>query len=297
MDWHAMPPLATLRALEAFARCGTMTAAGEALNITHAAVSQQLRALEERLGIALLERHGKSVSLTPDGLRLARSVCSGFEEMAREIDALTTQQATRSISVTASPGFSAAWLMPRLGTFAEEHPEIGVSINPTREVVQLAPGGADVAIRHGRGDWPGLEAELFLRGPMAVVGAPELIGSRSVDRPEDLAEFRWFQEIGMAEANEWLTRHGVCDQRPGGLFQAPGNLVMDGVRNGQGVAVLCRSFIEPDLASGRLKVLFEEDDGRAYWLVTLPGVQRPALRAFCNWLRKERDRQLADQQG
>ncbi|PWE32265.1 LysR family transcriptional regulator [Maritimibacter sp. 55A14] len=288
MDWLRMPPLSALRAFAALAETCSITAAGAALNVSHAAVSQQLRALESHLGVKLTVKDGRGVALTADGTRLAEAVTDGFAEMARAIDALTGADADRPLHVSMTPSFAASWLMPRLADFRAQHPEIDLMVNATPDVVRLEPGGIDLAIRFGRGGWQGLECERLFTTHIVIVGARALLGERQISDPSDLLDYPWLQELGTDEASSWLRTHGVATGKVASLTQMPGHLVLEGLRQGQGIVATTRAFVDADIAAGHLRVLFEDDHpDSGYWLVTRPGVQRKSLRAFASWLRRQ----------
>jgi LysR family glycine cleavage system transcriptional activator len=289
MNWLTLPSLNALRAFAALAETGSFTAAGAALNVSHAAVSQQVRALEERLGAALVRREGRGAALTPEGARLATALQAAFAAIGRAVDELTGADALRPLQVTTTPAFAMSWLMPRLSEFRHEHPEVELMLNPTPQLVELAPGGVDVAIRSGQGSWPGLDAELLVPTTIVVVAARSLIGERAVADPRDILDLPWLQELGTSEMSEWLRGRGVIVPRSGNVTHLPGHLVLEGLRNGDGVTITSRALIERELADGRLVVLFEDEmPGGGYFIVTRPGVMRPPLKAFVSWLRRHR---------
>ena len=286
MDWSSLPPLAALRAFSAYAETGSVNRAGDALNVSHAAISQQLRALETHLGLRLLERNGRSMTLTPDGHQLARTLAESFEQISQTITALTGADDARPLHIATSPSFAANWLMPRMGNFTAEHPEFDVMISPSPDLVTLEPGGVDVAVRYGEGGWKGVDSEPLIRSPITVVAAPSLVGDGPIPGLEDLAKLPWIQELGTTEATQWLASHGIQNARIKGIV-VPGNLMLDGLRNGQGVAVTTYVAIKDDLESGRLRLLHEERPNAGYHIVTRPTAHRPALKAFLKWLRQE----------
>jgi len=282
-----MPPLGALRAFAAYAETGSVARAGAALNVSHAAISQQLRALEAHLGVALFQRGGRSLAFTREGQRLAEATTHGFGGIGRAVEEITGADAGRPLQVTCTPSFASHWLMPRLADFRARHPEIDVMLNPTPHLVPMEPGGIDVALRHGTGHWPGLEAERLMAGQLVVVAAPGLVGARTIADPADLLDLPWVQEYGTTEASDWLRQRGVTAGRTRGLVQVPGNLLLDGVRDGYGVAVTVIDWVRHDIAAGRLRLLFEEPQDTAYWIVTRAGVLRPQARAFVAWLRRQ----------
>ncbi|CUH77913.1 LysR family transcriptional regulator [Tropicibacter naphthalenivorans] len=287
MNWSALPPLSALRAFAAYAQTRSVTQAGDALNVSHAAISQQIRALESHLGHALLDRSKRQATLTPEGETLARALLEGFGTMIQVAEALTGADATRPLQVSTTPTLAAAWLMPRLARFREKHPDISLMIDPSAKVQPLEPGGIDVSIRYGSGDWPGLTSEFFLASPVAVVAAPSLVGTAEITSPSQLLDYHWMQELGTNEATEWFTLHGIERAATRGTSAMPGNLMIEAARQGQGVAIVARLFAEPDIQAGRLRVLFEDDRKNGYHIVTRPGVPRPPLKAFLAWLRRE----------
>lgn len=287
MNWRNLPPLAALRAFSAFAETRNVVAAGDALGVSHAAISQQLRALEGHMGVGLLDRSARSLELTPAGERLAQALRLGFSGMIDAVEEITGQQDARPLHISATPTFAASWLMPRLPTFRAAHPSVDLMIDPTPQVVTLAADGIDIAIRYGMGSWEGVEAEMLLQSPMVVVAAPSLVGDAPFDDLAALAKFPWLEEFGTSEASAWHRRFGV-PRAELGMVQVPGNLMLDGARDGQGVAVTVREFVARDIAAGRLRVLHAEDIPNAgYHIVTRRGVMRPIVKAFVTWLRRQ----------
>ncbi len=286
-DWLSLPPLTALRAFSALAETGATVAAGARLNVSHAAISQQVKQLETHLGVALVDRSGRQLVLTAEGRQLADALSLGFGAIARAIEALTGADADRPLQVSTTPGFAAQWLMPCLSAFREAHPQIDIMIDPTPNMVTLEPGGIDIALRYGAGHWPGLEAELLFRSSLVAVAAPSLVEGRKITCPADLVHLPWLQEFGTTESSDWLRGRGVFEARAAGLLQVPGNLLLDGLRNGQGVAATVREWVKHDITAGRLVLLFEDPDENGYYIVTRPGVLRAPAKAFASWLKKQ----------
>lgn len=288
MKWLTLPPLTALRAFGALAETRSITAVGQALNVSHAAVSQQIRALEKHLDLQLITRVGRGVALTEPGRRLAEAVTGGFAMIEQRIAELTDADADRPVQLSITPAFAASWLMPRISDFRHHHPEIDLMLNPTASIVELAPGGVDVAVRFGRGDWPGLEASLLIECNFAIVAARSLIGTARIEDPAELLDYPWLQELGTTEVDDWLRQHGVTSGRTKSTTHLPGNLLLEGLRRGDGISATARAFLEDDIAAGRLVVLFEDQvPGAGYYIVTRPGIQRPAVRAVTKWLRRQ----------
>lgn len=281
-----MPPLTALRAFSALAETGSAVAAGARLNVSHAAISQQIKALEAHMGLKLVDRSGRQLQLSPEGTHLAEALKLGFGAIARAVEELTTADADRPLQITTTPGFAAQWLMPRMLDFRHRHPDVDVMINPTPERVPLEPGGIDIAIRYGTGDWSGVDVSPLFISPLVVVAAPALIDGRDIREPADLLDLPWVQEFGTSESTDWLRRRGLSGVRAGAMMQVPGNLLLEGVRQGQGVSLTVLHWVEDDIRAGRLRLLFEEPEETGYFIVTRPGPLRPKARAFANWLRR-----------
>ncbi|SDX49847.1 LysR family transcriptional regulator, glycine cleavage system transcriptional activator [Ruegeria halocynthiae] len=287
MDWLSLPPMAALRAFAAFAEKRNVIEAGAALNVSHAAISQQLRVLETHLGAALLDRSGKALTLTADGEHLARALLLGFGAMEAAVGDLARSGQDRPVHVSLTSSFAASWLMPRLPAFRKTHPEVNLILDPSAEVVDLRPGGIDIAIRYGPGGWASVQSEMLLQSPVVIVAAPKLLGGKSSLTPTELAQLPWLEEIGTTEATTWLAEHGVGPARGAGRTELPGNLVLDGLRAGQGVTVTVRHFVEQDIQAGRIVELYAEPDTRGYHIVTANTALRPAVKTFVSWLRRQ----------
>ena len=208
MNWRDLPPLASLRAFSAFSQSGSVKLAGVALNVSHAAISQHLRALEAHLGLSLVDRSGRALSLTQEGDQLARALDLGFGAIGAAVQDLKGADADRPLHISCTSSFAASWLMPRLPGFRALHPEINLMLDPSPELVILKPGGIDLAIRYGRGDWPGLEVETLLASPMVIVAAPGLLKTKGKITPVELANYPWLDELGTTESTNWAEAYG-----------------------------------------------------------------------------------------
>ncbi|RUS59777.1 LysR family transcriptional regulator [Pseudorhodobacter sp. E13] len=286
-NWRDLPPLNALKAFAAFAEAGSVAQAGAATGVTHAAISQQIRALEQHMGLALVSRAGRELVLTAQGRMLADAALLAFGNVAELAASLTGADANRALHITTTPSFAIGWLMPRLADFRSHHPGIDLVIDPTPDLRQLGPEGADIAFRYGNGSWPGTEARLLVSSSIVAVAAPSLIAPAAVGSVADLADLPWLQELGTSEATAFLEKYGVERGARFGLTSLPGNLMLEAARAGQGVAVTARAFVEADIAAGRLHVVVEDDEREGYFLVTPAGVLRPPAKAFAQWARRQ----------
>ena len=286
MDWRNFPQLSALRAFSAFAEASSLEQAGARIGVTHAAISQQIRALETHLGLTLVERGGRRLILTPEGRKLADTLNGSFAAIAATLAELTGADASKALRITTTATFAGGWLMPRLPDFRARHPGIDLMIDPSPDVRDIGRE-ADLGIRYGTGDWPGLMAHLLLRSGVIVVAAPSVVPPGAPITPDLLAKLPWLQELGTTEATAFLDKHGLRRRQGAGMISLPGNLMLDAARDGQGVAIVVRDFVAADLAAGRLRLLYEDEGDEGYYLVTRPGPLRPALRIFCNWLLRQ----------
>lgn len=287
MDWMKLPPLNSLRAFSAVADTGSYTLAAERLNVTQAAVSQQVKSLEKHLGISLVAKLGRGIELTDSGVRLARELGTGFEIIGRGVERLREDSASRPVQVTMSPAFAVEWLLPRMSEFQRAHPDITLMLNPTSELVEPRPGGVDVAIRYHDRRWPRQDVETILVTDMIVIGTPALLGDRDLHDPASLVDLPWLQELGTNEAAEWFTFHGVIPDHPLIVNHMPGNLIMTAVRRGDGITYTARAFFQDELAAGTVVELFSEPCFGSYHIETLKDHLRPEARIFIKWLRSQ----------
>jgi LysR family glycine cleavage system transcriptional activator len=285
VDWLHLPPLTALRAFAATAEAGSFSGAARKLNVTHAAVVQQVRALEDHLGRPLVQREGRGVSLTVDGGQLAEALGEGFGAIQRGIEALTAGEADRPVRVTLTASFAAQWLMPRLKGFWAKHPDIGLSMHPDNRVVDMHRERMDLGIRYGNGDWAGVESTYLASARLVIAGAPSLIGDKAALNPEEMREMDWILSRTWPEQDAYLRQLGL---EPDGLSRTDINseeLAIAAARQGLGLVVESAALIEADVAEGRLRIVHESREKLpAYFVVTLPGPKRAAARAFLKWL-------------
>lgn len=286
MDWRDVPSLSALRAFEAAARCGSLSAAARELNVTHAAVAGHVRALESFFSTALLRRSRGGMEPTAEGALLSRGLSDGFATLAAACRDLSDRQRNRPLAVTTTPTFAENWLMPKISDFWAHHPEISVSIWPSGEVVDLRRDGFDVAIRYGLGDWPGLEAEQLLEGDYVVVAGPKL-AERLPDRSlETLMKQHWLMDGNRAEER---TLNHALDLPEGTLdirTVATNGMVLSAVRAGLGLGLQNRAIVEADIATGRLVTLRTVSVPElGYWFAVRPEAPTPQLKAFRRWIR------------
>ena len=286
-DWRSLPSLTALRAFAATAELRSFSQAARVLNVTHAAVAQQVRALEDHLGRSLVQREGRGVGLTTDGEQLAEALGEGFAAFQRGVEALKAGETDRPVRVTLTASFAAQWLMPRLRDFWDQNPDIGLSLHPDSKVIDLHRERMDIAIRYGNGDWPGVEASYLTSARMVIAGAPELIGERDLSL-RDLSEMDWILSRTWPEQDAWLRQLGLDPEALNRTDINSEELAIAAARQGLGLVIESVALILSDVADGRLRIVHESRERLpAYFIVTLPGPKRAAARAFLKWLKAQ----------
>lgn len=284
-DWRALPSLTALRAFAATAELRSFSQAARVLNVTHAAVAQQVRALEDHLGRSLVQREGRGVGLTADGEQLAEALGEGFGAMLRGVETLRAGEVDSPVRVTLTASFAAQWLMPRLKDFWDRHPDIGLSLHPEPRVVDLRRERMDIGIRYGDGNWPGVEATWLAPARLVIAGAPALIGDRAL-APEDLRGMDWVLSRNWPEQDSYLRSLGLEPDTLSRTDISNDEVAIAAARQGLGLVVESLALLEADVAEGRLRLVHESPERLpAYFIVTLPGPQRAAARAFLKWLK------------
>ncbi len=283
--WSRLPPLSALRAFHAVAEGGGYSQAARALNVTHAAVAQQVRTLEGLLGVPLVMRHGRGMALTAEGADLARALSDGFGTIQTGVEALKAAGAARPVRITLTPSFASQWLMPRLKEFWKLHPDIALSLHPDARVLDLRRDGMDIGLRYGNGDWPGVEARFLAPARMAVACAPDLLSGRKTLTVDEMQRMDWLLTQDWPEQENYLKSLGLDPSRLN-RTEFPGEeLSLAAARQGLGPIVESLALMEEDISTGRLVLLHDSRTQLpAYFVVTPPGPQRSAARAFLKWL-------------
>jgi len=287
-----LPPLSAIRAFEAAARHGSFTRAAEELGMTQAAVSYQVKLLEDRVGAPLFLRQARRVVLSETGRRLAPPVTEAFQRLQAAF-AATRETNERVLSVTVIQSFAMNWLVPRLGTFQMAHPDIAVRVDAAGRMVDLAREDIDVGIRTGKGNWPGLKAHLLMPSEFTPLCSPEFLRRVGpLASPADLLKLPlldwrdpWWRQ--------WFALAGIPDPQPAlsSMIEADSQVMLGrAALAGQGVAILTPAYFAAELADGRLVQPFALI-GRAessFWLAYPQERQNaPKIRAFREWILAE----------
>lgn len=285
MNWSDIPSLSALRAFEAAARTGSLSNAARELNVTHAAIAQHLRGLEAHFGRAVMKRSGRGMALTELGAQLIGPVQDGFAQIAHGVLSATTTEEARPVNLSVTPAFAETWLMPRLGKFWQAHPDIPLSIQPSFALVDFARDDVDMAIRFGRGHWPGHDVTYLTDANYVIVAAPELAETLPMCDIPGLAGQSFIFEPGYPEARRWMESQGLVipddDIRPLPTF----SMVLSAVRAGAGISILSAPIVARDLEQGTLvSVCASDEDEIGYWILTRKAAVSPRLRTLKKWL-------------
>ena len=288
-----LPPLTALRAFEAAARTENFTAAAAELGLTQAAVSYQVKALEERVGAALFVRERGRARLTPLGQRLLPTLSQAFDSI--EVAFATHRAEDDSLlTVSTTHTFANTWLAWRLGGFQMEHPDLAVRMTTSNELVDLRSGEADVVIRAGNGEWPGLEIDKLMDSNFTPMGSPECLEKfeRELGRKLQPADLPSLPLI--SPQDEWWARWFKAAGVPLDSNRRRGGIRLDSQADeghaamaGQGLALLTPFLWRGDLAAGRLMQPFAltATAGYAYWLAYPPERRMaPKIKRFREWL-------------
>lgn len=294
-----LPPLAAIRVFEAAARHLSFTAAAAELGMTQAAVSYQIKVLEERAGTPLFLRRPRQVVLTEAGQKLAPAVTQAFG-LIGEAYAAVRGGADGVLNVSTLLTFAANWLAQHLGLFQLAHPALAVRVDTSNRIVDFAREDIDIAIRSGGGNWPGMETHMLFRADFTPVLSPKLAaGIGGVKEPADLLKLP-ILDPGDIWWKQWFEAAGVkvddLAERPGTSMGAQAYEANAAIA-GQGVAIVTRALFKVELADGRLIQPFDivGDDGHAYWLVYPTGRRNvPKIRVFRDWILAEVKASLGD---
>ncbi len=283
-----IPPLPAVRVFEAAARHENFTTAAAELGMTQAAVSYQIRLLEERLGVPLFVRSKRRVTLSDAGRKAAPLVSSAFDTIS---DAFSTivEEDEGVLTISTTQTFASNWMAPRLGAFQFERPELAVRLLTQNHLIDFAGDEVDVAIRSGAGPWPGLRRHFLMRVHATPMCSPGFKERHGLERPQQLLDVSrlnpddiWWKQ--------WLAAAGVAEgegRRPPAIRLDSQQMEGNAAIAGHGVGMMTPLFWRSELAAGRLVQLFPLMimEGPCYWLV-YPEHKRnqPKIRAFREWI-------------
>ena len=284
-----LPPLTSLRAFEAAARHLSFTRAAEELYVTQAAISHQVKGLEDYLGHSLFKRLPRKLTLTSRGLALLPVLGEAFDDMAVAVDSLKQEQDGSVLNVRLAPSFAAKWLSPRLKEFWRLYPKIDLCLFHAHQPVDFERDDIDLAVTYGRGDWQGVDATSLMTLDFFPVASPVwLEKNKSITAPEQLLNCTLIHDAEPYFWNEWLRQAGVkgINTKRGTTIDDT-NVLIQAAIDGQGVALGSTPFVADHLASGRLVRLFDQvlvTDYSYYVVCPKSHLQRPEVVALKEWL-------------
>jgi LysR family glycine cleavage system transcriptional activator len=283
-----LPPLSAVRVFEAAARHQNFTQAAGELGMTQAAVSYQIRILEERLGAPLFARAKGRVTLTEAGRRIAPLVANAFETLQDAFSGLVAEDQA-VLSISAAQTMATTWLAPRLGSFQVRHPDLAVRLSTDNRLVDFSTGEFHAAIRVGRGNWPGLRCHFLFRMYFSPICSADFAAEQKLTRPEQLLDIPrlsprddwwrdWMEDMGVTDPG--------CGLDPGLVLD---NQVMEAnaAFAGAGIAMMTPMFWRDELKAGRLVQPFDHVHitDRSHWLVYPEGRRnQPKIAAFRDWI-------------
>lgn len=291
-----LPALNALKAFEAAARHESFTTAAQELCVTQGAVSHQVKALEQQLGIKLFNRERQRLAITDAGRQYLNVVRDAFDRIALGTEQLIRRQSSGTLTVSTSPDFAAKWLVNRLGRFAEANSSIDLRVSATLHHVDFAREDVDLAVRHGDGNWPGLDAVRLSPEQLFAVCSPKLLIGRRLKRPADVLKFPLLHLDDWKAWGRWLEAAGVIGadlSRGPALNRA--SMLIDAAVDGQGIALARTTLAAGDLINGRLVRPFALTLrlSKTYWIVCPKATSAlPKIAMFRDWLLSEASRDM-----
>jgi LysR family glycine cleavage system transcriptional activator len=284
-----LPPLNSLRAFEAAARHLSFTRAADELFVTQAAVSHQVKSLEDYLDRPLFVRSPRNLQLTEYGQRLLPVLEESLDNMAEVIKNLRLEESRGMVKIRLAPSFSAKWLSPKLMDFWQLYPEVSLSMYHGNQAVDFAREDIDLAVTYGRGYWPGVDSYPIMQLDYFPVASPAYLASRPpIKSPAQMAEYYLLHDIDHETWVAWYRQVGLPDitLKSGYIFDDT-NVLIQGALDGQGFALCSSQFVSDHLQSGRLVKVFDDalETDYAYYVCCPPShLTRPGVREFRDWM-------------
>jgi LysR family glycine cleavage system transcriptional activator len=283
-----LPPLNPLRAFEATARRGSVSAAARELNVTHGAISHQIRTLEESLNATLFERGGKRLKLTAQGALLLPAVTQAFGEIAAATALMTRPATSGELTVTCVAALLSFWLIPRLNSFTEQYPDVRLTLIATNDATQLHSHDVDLCILYGDGNWPDFWTRRWTDLRLFPIASPTLLNSRPLRSVRDLSDHVLFHGDDGREWNTWLAAADAIDiPRNRQHFLSDARLSTEAALHGQGIALGDTITAGNLIAKGELIVPFDltVPANHAFYVACRHGMRAaPIVQVFIDWL-------------
>ncbi|HZP76123.1 MAG TPA: transcriptional regulator GcvA [Pseudolabrys sp.] len=286
-----LPSLNGLKAFEAAARSESFTRAAAELNVTQGAVSHQVKALEDTLGLKLFRRERQRLFLTAAGRDYLSVIRDALDRIAAGTERLVQRQESGALTVSTSPDFAAKWLVNRLGSFAEKHPGVDLRVSAATHYADFARDDVDIAIRHGDGHWPELDVQRLYAERLFPVCSPKLVaGGNRITKAADLLKFPLLR---LEDARNWTRLFEAAGVKaavgPGPVLNRA-SMLIDAAIDGQGIALARTALAAWDLIHGRLirPVEVSLKVANTYWIVCPKAASSiPKIAAFRAWILAE----------
>jgi LysR family glycine cleavage system transcriptional activator len=295
---RSMPPLNSLKAFEAAARHLSISLAAQELSVTPAAISHQVRQLEDFIGLPVFERNGRGLALTDAGRAGLRDLRQGFASLEAAMDAIETLGETGVLNVSVAPSFASKWLLPRLSSFEAQHPDIDVHVSASMQLTDFANDGIDIAIRYGAGGYPDVIFEKLLTETLIPVCSPDFLRNvHALKAITDLGGVTLLHDDSpdndpsCPNWEMWLRAAGVnnVDASRGPRYNQA-SLVIEAAILGRGVALTKSALAAGDIEAGRLVRPFSTVlpvDFAEYFVAPKAKLNLPKVAFFREWLRKQ----------
>ncbi|MEM1111594.1 MAG: LysR substrate-binding domain-containing protein [Pseudomonadota bacterium] len=297
MPLRRLPPLNALRAFEAVARCGSFKQAADELHVTPAALSQQVKKLEQDLGVSLLSRQNRNVVPTVEGMRLKTGLTDAFLRIRESVESLGGDPERKNIVVSCGPPVASKWLAPRMGRFIDQHPDVHVSIASKLELVDFHSEDIDVGIRLSRDNTEDLDRTWLYEETVVPLCSPEFAARHRLREPKDILRVPILRDDGLSYCRGpvwelWFAEAGlsVAGANRGAYFGHAPEQAIDAAVAGAGMVIASKTLASADLANQRLVIPFGPEIGMGvrYQLVHRPRREpSPHLDAFKNWVKRE----------
>jgi len=291
-NFNQFPSLNFLHTFESVARHLSFTNAAKELFVTQAAVSHQIKALEDYLGVKLFRREKRKVFLSEEGQKLLPSVVSGLQGIADSLENIHNYDAEDTIVVGVGSSFSANWLVHRLGAFYQKYPEVNLHMKISNNDRDFVADGTDLAVVWGKGDWQGLMCEQLMVVEFTPVCSPELLNkTHPLKTPEDLIHYPLLDDPDYEVWQEWFVEAGIQERKyKRRTVIRDSNVLINSTLDGHGIALCAVGIVQEYLDSGRLIRPFELSiTGGGFYYLVYPekALRKPLVRLFKDWLIKE----------
>ncbi|NMM38737.1 MAG: transcriptional regulator GcvA [Glaciimonas sp.] len=284
-----MPVFSALRAFESAARHNSFSRAALELHLTHGAVGHQVRALEASLGVQLFTRVGRGLALTPEGRMLAERVRAAWLDIAAAAQDISRRANAGQLTISVLPSFAARWLVPRLGRFIEQNPDLQLVVQTGSQLVDFSREAVDVGLRMGNGNWPDLWCERLFGDVYFPVCSPAFNQGKLPEKYSELTGLHLLNSIGEPWM-PWFVAAGLDMSEPRSVTYGDLHSLLQAAKEGQGIALARQTMVADDLQRGALVRLFSLSipSPVEYYLVCPPALARTGkVQRFRAWLREE----------